>query len=97
MRCSALTAHFVQCRRRRSAAVQVLLRSRDADLRHSISELQGLHCRGAGVSCNLCLCLCLRRLLTCHLRSSELGVLGRPAMDVAYYYTPPDSVTTARY
>lgn len=40
------------------SAVQVLLRSRDADLRHSISEPQGLHCRGAGVSPVICAIAC---------------------------------------
>lgn len=42
VRCGALTIRLVQCRR---GAVQVLLRSRDADLRHTISVLQGLHYR----------------------------------------------------
>lgn len=58
MACSALTMH--SC-----SAVQVL-RSRDADLRHTISELQGLSSHSSRVF----LYLCPKRAL-----SSEVGTV----------------------
>lgn len=64
VRCSALTRHFVQGR---SSAVQV--RSYYAAemliCGTQYPSLRGFTVAAPGSSCNLYLCLCLRRMLTC--------------------------------